>query len=72
LLRKAHSEIIKSTVYSEFLNFEDMDPDELLEMYGSGDFTGAELLYHANSDFLQLVENLVAKSIDSFYTTKYD
>lgn len=49
-----------------------MDTDELLEMYGSGEFTGADLLFHANSDFIQMVETLVEKSADSFYTKKYD
>lgn len=49
-----------------------MDTDELIELYGNGEYTGAELLYHANSDFIKLVDQLVNKSQDSFYTNKYD
>lgn len=49
-----------------------MDTDELIEMYGNGEYTGAELLYHANSDFIQMVDQLVIRSTDSFYTNKYD
>ena len=33
-----------------------MDTDELLELYGNKEYAGAELLYHANSDFIKLVD----------------
>jgi hypothetical protein len=49
-----------------------MNTDELIELYGNGEYTGAELLFHANSDFIKLVDQLVEKSEDSFYTKKYD
>ena len=55
-MRRAHSDIIKSTVFNELLNLDEMDTDELLELYGNGEYTGAELLYHANSDFIKLVD----------------
>lgn len=55
-LRKAHSDIIKSTVFNELLNLEEMETDELIELYGNGEYTGADLLYHANSDFIKLVD----------------
>ncbi len=61
-MRRAHSDIIKSTVFNELLNLDEMDTDELLELYGNGEYTGAELLYHANSDFIKLVDQLVDKS----------
>ena len=71
-LRRAHSDIIKSTIFNVLLNFEEMETDELIELYGTRDYTGADLMYHANSDFIQMVDSLVSKSVDSFYTNKYD
>ena len=48
----------------------DLEPEEILEM--SGGISTHDYMYHANSDYADLVNKLVAQSSNSWSTYNYD
>jgi hypothetical protein len=74
-LRRMHSEIIKSNHHNLIESQEgdlDMSADELIELHGAHMTPSQKLLFHANSDFIELVDRLVSRSANNFYTNSYD